>query len=58
MLPVYNEETDLESSVRRLLAFLADEFPLTWQITIVDNASTDRTGVIAAALSHELAAVS
>ena len=58
VLPVYNEEADLESSVRRLLAFLADEFPLTWQITIVDNASTDRTGVIAAALSHELAGVS
>lgn len=54
VLPVYNEEADLETSVRRLHAYLTDEFPLTWQITVADNASTDRTRAIASALSREL----
>lgn len=57
VLPVYNEEVDLEPGVRRLHRYLTREFPLTWQITIVDNASTDRTGAIAARLSHEFAHV-
>ena len=57
VLPVYNEEASLETSVRRLHAYLTDEFPLTWQITVVDNASTDRTRAIASALSREFAEV-
>ena len=57
VLPVYNEAAELESSVRRLHAYLSTAFPLTWQITIVDNASTDRTAVIAQRLSNELAGV-
>src|SRR5437764_813443 len=43
VVPVYNEESDLEASVRRLHAYLGGQFPLTWLITIVDNASTDGT---------------
>jgi Glycosyltransferases, probably involved in cell wall biogenesis len=58
VLPVYNEETDLDTSVRRLHAYLTHEFPLTWQITVVDNASTDRTHAIASALSREFPEVS
>ncbi len=54
VLPVYNEAAELESSVRRLHSYLSSVFPLTWQITIVDNASTDRTAAIAQRLTDEL----
>lgn len=57
VLPVYNEAADLESSVRRLHSYLTTAFPLTWQITIVDNASTDRTATIAQRVSDELPGV-
>ncbi|MEO6467515.1 MAG: glycosyltransferase, partial [Acidimicrobiia bacterium] len=57
VLPVFNEAGELESSVRRLHAYLTTAFPLTWQITIVDNASTDRTAAIAQRLSDELLGV-
>ena len=57
VLPVYNEAAELESSVRRLHTYLSTAFPLTWQITIVDNASTDRTAAIAQRLSDELVGV-
>jgi glycosyltransferase involved in cell wall biosynthesis len=54
VIPVYNEEATLELSVRCLDAFLARDFPLSARITIVDNASTDRTWVIAQRLRDEL----
>src|SRR4249920_2346157 len=47
VVPVHNEERDLANSVRRLHAFLHDEFPFTTMITIADNASTDSTWLIA-----------
>jgi putative flippase GtrA len=47
VIPVYNEEDDLEHSIRRLHAYLSEQFPLSWMITIADNASTDRTWPIA-----------
>src|SRR5436305_3558481 len=52
--PVYNEERDLEPSVRRLHAFLHGAFPLTARITIADNASTDGTYLQARRLADEL----
>ncbi|MDT7616941.1 MAG: hypothetical protein QOG20_3223 [Pseudonocardiales bacterium] len=57
VVPVYNEERDLETSVRRLHAHLTDHFPYPFRITIADNASTDGTPQIAAALAGELQAV-
>jgi len=54
VIPVYNEETDLEPSVRRLHAYLRDDFPFRARITIADNASTDATGTIADRLTVEL----
>jgi len=54
VVPVYNEESDLESSVRRLLAHLTGQFPYPFRITIADNASTDATPEIAARLAAEL----
>jgi Glycosyl transferase family 2 len=56
-IPVYDGERILAASVRRLHSFLSEEFPFSWRIIIADNASTDRTPVIAARLSDELPAV-
>ena len=46
VVPVYNEETALTGSVVRLHRFLSAQFPFSWRITVVDNASTDRTAEI------------
>lgn len=48
VIPVYNEQDDLEHSVRRLDDFLrGEQFPWGFRITIADNASTDDTWPIA-----------
>lgn len=57
VIPVYNEERDLEPCVRRLHAHLREGFPYPFRITIADNASTDTTPAVATALSRELAEV-
>jgi putative flippase GtrA len=54
VVPVFNEEDDLERSVRRLHTHLADRFPYPFRITVADNASTDATPAIAARLAAEL----
>ena len=54
VIPVHNEEHDLEPSVRRLHEYLTSTFPLSFRITIADNASTDTTWTIACALEAEL----
>jgi putative flippase GtrA len=54
VIPVYNEAHDLALSVRRLHDYLTTEFPLSFRITIADNASTDDTWAIASALELEL----
>ncbi|MCX4734422.1 glycosyltransferase [Streptomyces sp. NBC_01363] len=54
VVPVFNEERDLEPSVRRLHAHLCETFPYPFRITIADNASTDSTPRIAARLADEL----
>lgn len=57
VVPVYNEQADLVSSVTRLAGFLAASFPYEHRIVIVDNASTDDTWRLATALSHRLGVV-
>ena len=54
VIPVYNEEAGLISSIERLHAYLDDQFPLPWLVTIVDNASTDDTWGRACALAHRI----
>ncbi len=54
VIPVYNEADDLERSVRRLADYLSTRFPLSWVITVADNASTDATLAIARRLEAEL----
>ncbi|MEU8993397.1 bifunctional glycosyltransferase family 2/GtrA family protein [Streptomyces caniferus] len=54
VIPVYNEERDLEPCVRRLHEHLARTFPYGFRITIADNASTDRTPEVAAVLDDAI----
>ncbi|WP_459752185.1 dolichyl-phosphate beta-glucosyltransferase [Streptomyces sennicomposti] len=54
VVPVFNEETDLEPGVRRLHTHLRETFPYAFRITVADNASTDATPRIAARLAGEL----
>ena len=54
VIPVYNEQAVLDSTVRRLHRFLADRLPFPARITIADNASTDGTPAIAEQLADEL----
>jgi putative flippase GtrA len=58
VIPVYNEQNDLEPCIRRLYAYLTTTFPYPFHITIANNASTDATPGVAEALSDELAEVS
>ncbi|GIE96222.1 bifunctional glycosyltransferase family 2/GtrA family protein [Paractinoplanes rishiriensis] len=57
VVPVYNEEIDLEPCVRRLHAYLRSHFPYRFRITIADNASTDATADVARRLTRELPGV-
>jgi len=52
VIPVYNEERDLESSIVRLREFLRQNCPYRWRIVVADNASRDRTLDIARELSE------
>ncbi|MDT0427478.1 bifunctional glycosyltransferase family 2/GtrA family protein [Streptomyces salyersiae] len=47
VVPVYNEEKDLEPCVLRLHDHLTRTFPYPFRITVADNASTDRTPQVA-----------
>ncbi len=57
VIPVYNEEGDLDRSVRTLHRYLSERFPFSWTITIVDNGSRDRTWGIACRLAADLTGV-
>ena len=54
VIPVYNEERTLSATIYRLHDFLSRCLPLSWQLTIADNASTDLTPEIAEALADSL----
>ena len=52
VLPVYNEEDDLPSSVNTLISYLQANAPWLWRILIADNASTDSTFMVATGLAE------
>lgn len=59
VIPVYNEEKDLATSVGTLREYLRDHLSdFFWRITIADNASKDKTLAIAKNLSQKFAEVS
>ena len=47
VIPCYNEVTVLESSIERIVAFVADYTQYDWRIVIADNGSNDGTGALA-----------
>lgn len=51
VIPVYNEQRSLPGCLEVLCEHLAESFPFSWSVTVVDNASTDDTLSVA----HELA---
>lgn len=54
LFPVYNEENRLENGIEKTLAFIKKYMPdFDYVLTIVDNASTDKTGEIAKKLEAE-----
>ena len=57
VVPVFNEEVDLEPNVRRLRRYLDERFPIRALVTIADNASTDSTWSIAQAVATDLEGV-
>jgi putative flippase GtrA len=54
VVPVFDEEAGLETCIRRLHAYLREQVPYDFRITVADNASTDATLVIAERLAREL----
>jgi putative flippase GtrA len=54
VVPVYNEEHDLDANVRRLRHYLDRHLPFSAVVTIADNASSDTTPAIARTLAGEL----
>jgi putative flippase GtrA len=57
VIPVHNEERALADSVHRLAAYLRERFPYPCGIVIADNASTDRTWLIAEELAAHVPGV-
>ena len=57
VVPVFNEQAVLAASIRRLHDHLGEHMPFSWRIVIADNASTDQTPRIAAALAADLPGV-
>lgn len=52
VVPVYNEETELEINIKKLEDYCKNNLQsYNWHITIADNASGDNTPVVAAKLS-------
>jgi putative flippase GtrA len=57
VVPVHDEEADVESSLRRLHEHLTRSFPYSFRITVAENASTDRTLEVARRVAAELPGV-
>lgn len=55
VIPIYNEEAELEQNIVKLYSFLENNLSAyTWHITIADNASTDKSLIIAKDLAGKL----
>lgn len=59
VVPVYNEEVELEENIKKLVSFGKEKLcKYSWDIIIADNASKDRTLSIAKKLSRTIPSVS
>jgi putative flippase GtrA len=54
VVPVHNEQRDLQACLRRLHAHLTDACPYSFRITVAENASTDGTAAVARRVADEL----
>src|SRR3954463_15989471 len=54
VVPVHDEETDLEPCLRRLHTHLSTQLPYPFRITVAENASTDGTVQVARRVAAEL----
>jgi len=54
VVPVHDEEADLEPCLRRLHAHLSTQLPYPFRITVAENASTDRTVEVARRVAADL----
>jgi putative flippase GtrA len=54
VVPVHDEERDLEPCLRRLHAHLSEQLPYPFRITVAENASTDATLEVANRVAAEL----
>ena len=54
VIPVYNEEAALPVCIPALCAFLRDNLPNPWRVTIADNASIDATRAVSERLCREI----
>jgi len=54
VVPVHDEEADLEPCLRRLHRYLTSELPYPFRITVAENASTDATVEVARRVAAEL----
>jgi putative flippase GtrA len=54
VVPVHDEEADLEPCLRRLHAHLTTQLPFPFRITVAENASTDGTLTVARRVAAEL----
>ena len=57
VIPAYNEEAIIESTIRKLINFLKNHPEFLWQVVIADNDSTDQTSKIAKSLAETFLAV-
>src|SRR3712207_4641590 len=57
VVPVHDEERDLEPCLRRLHAYLTAQLPYPFRITVAENGSTDRTLDIALRLADQFPGV-
>jgi len=57
VVPVYNEAAQLAERITALRRFLDTSFPFRVLVTVVDNASTDETSQVAAALATTMSGV-
>jgi len=56
-IPAYNEAEDLAGSVSEVVAFCRAQVRAPWQVTVLDNGSTDATAAIADELARATAEV-
>ena len=57
LLPVYNEERRIENGVENTVDFMEKHFNNKYKITVIDNASTDKTSLIMEKLVKEYSTV-